>query len=463
MERRRPDARRVWLTRRLILAVLAACAAAWSSGSALAVADPVAAERGYRQTVAMPVALPPLHEVKVGIVDTGVDGEHPDLAGRIVAARGFGGLDPLYPNADHGTMVAGLIAAVPDNGVGIDGLSPTARLVVASVSRPGSAVYSDSSVAAAIRWTVDQGARVVNLSLSGASDDAIDGAVRYAIRKGAVVVAAAGNCFPDCGRGAPAQFPAPDWHVLGVGALDDDAATPAVAAFSVRNPDAVDIVAPGERITTLYPTRNSQYAIPKGCPYVGTTACWHADSTRLWGATGTSFSTPIVAAAASLLFAARPELTASQVVDLLEQTARPLPGDTLRESGFGVLQIDAALARALHGPLPTSDVGEPNDPGSEPYPLALGRGLTATLNWWDDRVDSYTVHLPEAARRVRLHTSGSIGARFDVVSEPGGRSLAHGWIGTALTFPARPNERVRIRIDAARHATGAYSLEFELR
>jgi hypothetical protein len=88
--------------------------------------------------------------------------------------------------------------------------------------------------------------------------------------------------------------------------------------------------------------------------------------------------------------------------------------------------------------------------------------LTATLNWWDDRIDSYTVHLPEAARRVRLLTSGSTRARFDIVSEPSGRSLAHGWIGTALAFPARPNERLRIRIDAARHATGAYSLELKL-
>src|SRR5262249_18528316 len=153
--------------------------------------DPLAAEQGYRQTVAMPVALPPLDEVKVGIVDTGVDGQHPDLVGRIVGARAFGGLDPLYPNEAHGTMVAGLIAAVPGNGSGIAGFPPTAGPLAATVSRPGSDTSSGSSGAAAIRWTVDQGARVVNLSLSGSRDDAISAAVGYAIRKGAVVVAAA--------------------------------------------------------------------------------------------------------------------------------------------------------------------------------------------------------------------------------------------------------------------------------
>jgi hypothetical protein len=455
MRRSGPNDRRARLARRLILAAFSALAAAsWPVVPGLAVPDPLAAQQAYRQTVAMPLALPPLGAVKVGIVDTGVDGEHPDLAGRILAAQGFGGLDPLYPNTDHGTMVAGLIAAAPGNGIGIDGLSPTAQLLVASVSRPGSALYSSSSVAAAIRWTVDRGARVVNLSLSGSSDDSvIASAVAYAIRKGAVVVAAAGNCFPHCGRTARAQYPASDPHVLGVGALDDDAAAPAVAGFSI--PGAVDLVAPGELLTTLYPTRNLPYTVPLGCAFVGTTACWHADSNRLWGATGTSFATPIVSAAASLLLAARPGLTASQVVDLLEQTASPLAGDT---GGFGVLQVGVALERALHGPLPTPDVGEPNEPGFEPFPLAPGRRLTATLSWGDDRSDSYDVRLPRSARRVRLLTAGSIDARVDVIRESNGHGLVHGRIGAALTFPARAHERLTVRVDAARNATGAYSI-----
>ena len=337
---------------RRIVAWLTVCGAALAvCGSVLAddtSVNPLAAEQGYRQTVAMPQTLPPLAPVLVGIVDGGLDGVHPDLQGRIVAARGFGGLDPLYPDSSHGTMVAGLIAANVGNGIGIDGLSPSARLVVASVSRRDSGYYRPTAVADAIRWTVDQGVRLVNLSLAGSlHTPAIAAAVRYAARKDVLVVAAAGNCFPGCGAQAAAQFPAAEPDVLAVGALDANEAVPALAGFSVRR--AVDLVAPGERLTTLFPTHNSPYQAPAGCAFPGTTACFQAGGGVLWGATGSSYAASIVSAAASLLFAARPELHAGQVAWLLTRSARPLRG-----GGFGVVQVEAALARALHGPLPAT-------------------------------------------------------------------------------------------------------------
>jgi subtilisin family serine protease len=293
----------------------------------------------------MPETLPPLAPVRVGLVDGGVDGAHPDLQGRIVAARGFGGQDPLFPDTSHGTMVAGLIAATPGNGIGIDGLSPSARLVVASVSRRESGFYRPTAVAAAIRWTADQHVRVLNLSLSGpVRSPVISAAVRYAVRNGVLVVAAGGNCFPGCGARSAAQFPAADPDVLAVGALDANEAAPAFAAFSVRR--GVDLVAPGERLTTLLPTLNSPYQAPADCAFVGTTACFRASGDLLWGATGSSYAAPIVSAAASVLFAARPQLRAAQVAWLLERTAQPLPGGKP-----GVLQVGTALERALHAPL----------------------------------------------------------------------------------------------------------------
>ena len=332
----------VWLT--VWAAALAVCGSVLADDTSL---NPLAAQQGYRQTVAMPQTLPPLAPVRIGLVDGGLDGAHPDLQGRIVAARSFGGLDPLFPDSSHGTMVAGLIAASAGNGVGIDGLSPSARLVVASVSRQDSG-YRPAAVAAAIRWTVDQGVRVVNLSLAGSQrTPAIAAAVRYAAREDVLVVAASGNCFPGCGAQAPPQFPAAEPDVLAVGALDANEATPALAGFSVRR--AVDLVAPGERLTTLFPTRNSPYQDPSGCALPGTTACFQAGGGVRWGATGSSYAAPIVTAAASLLFAARPQLRAGQVAWLLTRSARPLRG-----GGFGVVQVGAALEWALHGPLPAT-------------------------------------------------------------------------------------------------------------
>jgi subtilisin family serine protease len=277
--------------------------------------------------------------VKIGIVDTGVDGDHPALRGRIAAARSFAGGDPLYPDSTHGTMVAGLIAG---DAAGVGGLAPTAQLVVARVSSPDGG-YPPAAIAAAIRWTVDQGARVVNVSLAGPSETpSIAAAVAYAVRHDVLVVAAAGNCFPACGAASAAQRPAADPHVLAVAALN--AGATGLAGFSVVR--SADLAAPGERLTTLLPVRNSPYTVPADCPYAGTTACLQADSSGArWGPSGTSYAAPLVAAAAGLLFAARPRLHAAQAARLLTATARPVPG-----ARIGVLQVGAALSRALATP-----------------------------------------------------------------------------------------------------------------
>jgi Subtilase family len=101
----------------------------------------------YLAQIGRPPSVPPLRPVKVAVVDTAVDGEHPDLAGRIVAARAFGGGDSRYPASPHGTAVAGLIAAVDANGVGIDGIAPNARLLVADVAEGDSQRFDPGSIA----------------------------------------------------------------------------------------------------------------------------------------------------------------------------------------------------------------------------------------------------------------------------------------------------------------------------
>ena len=181
--------------------------------------------------------LPSLAPVRVAVVDSGVDGKHPELAGRIVGSRSFVGGSALVDSEGHGTFVAGLIAAPADDGVGIAGMAPSAQLLIAKVVRRDGTIPLDAE-AKAIRWAVDRGARVVNLSLGGVRDPvdprrdtfsaAEARAVAYAYGKGAVVVAAVGN-----GDQAPkspwlyASYPAALPHVIGVSALTRSGAVPA--------------------------------------------------------------------------------------------------------------------------------------------------------------------------------------------------------------------------------------------
>ncbi len=129
------------------------------------------------------------------------------------------------------------------------------------------------SIASAIRWAADRHARVINLSLAGLGPvPGYEEAVDYALARGALVVAAAGNCFdgnftrctPPGAEQAPAWLP----HVLTVGATAADGSP---SRFSIPSARWVDLAAPGELVTTLWPTRNNPYSATPECPFVGTT------------------------------------------------------------------------------------------------------------------------------------------------------------------------------------------------
>ena len=165
--------------------------------------------------------------VVIGIVDSGIDASHPDLAGKVDAqADCLGGTCREGPARDrdgHGTAVAGIAAARTDNGDGIAGVAPDARLVVARVlAEDGSGVTED--INQAIQWVVDKGARVVNLSL-GEPDLVIVSrlgtplrpGIEYAWSRGAIPVLAAGNYEDLDGRGR-ADYG--DLHAVVVGATD---------------------------------------------------------------------------------------------------------------------------------------------------------------------------------------------------------------------------------------------------
>ena len=196
-------------SRRRVVAVFAGLAlAAGFSPPAHASNDPEFDRQWGLQAIGAPAAWTKTTGagVKVGIVDTGVDLDHEDLAGRVVESTSCLETDgnPLkctgsaQDDFGHGTHVAGITAAIKDNGKGVAGVAPAAQLVVAKVFKGATADEAD--VIAGIKWVVDHGAKVVNLSLGGAvfvvaatfGSELTDG-VEYAWKHGAVAVIASGN------------------------------------------------------------------------------------------------------------------------------------------------------------------------------------------------------------------------------------------------------------------------------
>jgi serine protease len=215
--------------------------------------------------------------VVVAVVDSGVDGGHPDLAGRLTTA-GYdfvtGGGDGRVDENNHGTHVAGVIAAVRGNSVGVAGLAPRARIMpIRVLDAQGSGWSSD--IARGITYAVDHGAEVINLSLGGPHQDSVTAsAVEYALSKGVTVVAAAGN---ERKNGSPTTYPAAYPGVVAVASIDKgDGSSP----FS--NTGAyVDLAAPGGRIlSTVVDGYGFMSGTSMAAPFVSATAALAVDAAR---------------------------------------------------------------------------------------------------------------------------------------------------------------------------------------
>jgi subtilisin family serine protease len=395
--------------RRALLAAVAVALVTAATAAAFAPSDPFVPRQWYLEQDhafdTWPDSPPALTPVRVAIVDSGVDGSLPDLAGRIVASKSFVGGSALVDEQGHGTFVAGVIAANHD-GQGIAGMAPNAQLLIAKVAEQDGTIPLDAEVKG-IRWAADHGAKVINLSLSGQRDplhSAQDtyypeeaAAVAYAYAKGAVVVAAIGNGDESPAEPWPyASYPAALPHVLGVGALTK---TGNVPDFSNRDAIYNDISAPGSGIFSTFPSNLT--ALRPGCVDQGYSDCG-PDEYRA-GGEGTSFAVPQVAAAAAVLFGLVPTLTNGQVVSLLEHSADDVNAGTgcprcalLRDplSGWGRLNVAAAVA-ALAGPLPAADRFETNDEAGAAAHALWGtqQRVDATLDYYDDPVDVYRVVL----------------------------------------------------------------------
>jgi subtilisin family serine protease len=396
------------------------------------------------------VTLPAFESVPVAVIDSGVDGSHPEVEPKIIDAKSFVGGSARVDPLGHGTFVAGIIAAGVDNGIGIAGLAPSAQLLVAKVVTD-SRTIPVAAEARAIRWAVENGARVINMSLGGLRDPLDPSrdsysqleadAVAYAVSNGVVVVAAVGNDnFAPTSPWTYASYPAALPHVLGVSAYGEDGAVP---KFSNRDRIYNDVAAPGERILSVFP-RLLTARFP-ACSEQGYSSCGPEEYRE---AQGTSFATPQVSAAAAVLLSLRPTLRPEQVTTVLERSAVdlepkagcvacPLGRDHL--SGWGRLDVAAAVEALSESP-PLRDRFEANDDaGSRAFSLADSASrVNATLDFWDDQDDVYGFRLRKG-QRVYLGLTAS---------EPAADLNLALWLPKTRSIEDVRSARFRLRVSA---------------
>ncbi|MDE0868006.1 MAG: S8 family serine peptidase [Aquiluna sp.] len=265
--------------------------------------------------------------VVVAVIDTGVDVTHPDLASTVIGGADFSrvgtpeGTTPVGTSGYHGTMVASLIAGQGLESGGIIGIAPGAKLLSVSVGLGVESSDTDAQIAAAIIWSVDAGADVINLSLSRNSATwpvSWDNAFLYAFENDVVVVAASGNDSDGNYRpAAPATIPG----VISVTGLNQN-----LEATGLAGTAGIDV--------TL------------GAPGAGLFGSYPGDQIAGWS--GSSAATPIVSGVVALMRAKDPEASANDIVFRLINTTRDLGEPGFDEFyGFGLVDPTSAIASAL--------------------------------------------------------------------------------------------------------------------
>ncbi|MBC7725288.1 MAG: S8 family serine peptidase [Burkholderiaceae bacterium] len=314
--------------------------------------------------------------VTIAVIDTGVDGSHQDLAGAIVGGTDVSGVGspngqtPVGDDSGHGTMVASLLAGRGHgDGAGVIGVAPAASILAVSVGFGVGAVDSDDQIAQAVRWSVDNGADVINMSLTRNTLDwpqSWDDAFLYAMQNDVVVVAAAGNRGSGTTVvGAPATMPG----VLTVAGVDQNRR----ASFDASSQGiTISVAAPSEGLVGAGP----------GNTYFE------------WS--GTSGATPIVAGLVALVRAAHPELDANNVINRVIRTANAVGTEVPSPIyGYGTIDARAAVsadvaavtanpmgdlaewirvyrrAAVTPAPAPSSTPGTAPSPSSAPTPVPL--------------------------------------------------------------------------------------------
>jgi cell wall-associated protease len=240
--------------------------------------------------------------------------------------------------ADHGTHCSGIISAIRGNGIGMDGVAE--NVIIMPVRAVNALHYGDEldkDIALAIRYAVDNGAQIISMSFGkplSPNKAWVDDAVRYAEKKGVLLVHAAGN--DDLDIDTADNFPSVDYlngsgragNMITVGAMTMDTGLALVSPFSNYGRRNVDLFAPGSDIYSTFPGNTYQ------------------------DASGTSMATPVVAGVAALLLEYYPKLSAVQVKDILLRSVTPLRGKWVYKPGskekvdFGALCVSGGVVNA---------------------------------------------------------------------------------------------------------------------
>jgi hypothetical protein len=349
--------------------------------------DPAFAMQAPLTKVVNPALTPPpvtAQSPLLAVNDAQIDATHPEFSGTQLSLA-----QPTVPVTDlHGTAVAS-VAGAAANGVGMVGVWPGMRML----GIPNDLTCAGD--AAAVNAADKAGAAVINMSYGGSFCFAESIAIDYAFGNGAVPVAAGGNDFDQGNRPA---FPASDPHVLTIAATDPNDQP---AFFSTQNA-GIDVSAPGVGILV---------AVPPALDTDGNQDGYQVDD-------GTSFSAPMVSAAAAWLMAARPGLKNDQYMNLLRFESDDL-GNPGYDPAFGYGRVD--LAKALVGKPFPHDFGEPNDDipwvngtlYKHPDPTLISKrarkgSFAGFIDAVEDPADVFRVWLP-AHGRLRLRVTAFAG------------------------------------------------------
>ncbi|MGF0169786.1 type VII secretion-associated serine protease mycosin [Streptomyces sp. Marseille-Q5077] len=308
--------------------------------------------------------------VIVAVVDSGVDGSSPDLAGQVLKGKDVtGGGDAQNDTDGHGTGMASLIAGRghgANNASGVIGLAPKAQILPIKASDGGE--FNDEQWAEGVRYAVDQGADVINMSFSDSlARPGSEGAkaIEYAQQRNVVVVGSTGN-----DGAAGLEYPAKLPGVVAVGAVDESLKIWSNSNFG----EGVTLTAPGVNIVRADTDQANGYA--------------EAD--------GTSDATAYVSATAALVRAKYPDLTAGQVINRLIKSATLLDHDVKKtpdeEYGYGIIRPYKAL---------TMDIPK----GPKQGPLAQASPSTSTNS---GAASSDNDSTSQAAKKKKKSSSGSI-------------------------------------------------------
>ncbi|MHB0802627.1 S8 family peptidase [Bacillus thuringiensis] len=238
------------------------------------------------------------NDMVVAVVDSGVQSTHPDLRGKVIPGYDYvqNDNDPSNDELGHGTHIAGTIAALTDNSIGVAGIAPNVKVLSVRVLDRNGYSYSDV-IANGITYAADHGAKVINLSIAMEnSSQVLEDAVNYAWNKGVVLVAGAGNSST-----SKPYYPAAYANVISVAATDSNDAKWDGSNYGI----SVDVAAPGVRIMSTIPTNwnpEDPYSIKSG----------------------TSMATANVSGVVALL--ASQGLSNIQIREAIEKSADKIPG-----------------------------------------------------------------------------------------------------------------------------------------